>query len=336
VFFKKLIKFLGFMKRKLINLAKILLIAIVLFFLIRFFVLNIGELKQIDFKFDLPKFLIAMLLFVIYKFNQSLLWHYITFKNKCNISLNKSIISWFYSLLGRYVPGKILLLGGRLYFYHKERISKRKITLCFLIENICTVLAGAFLFLISLLFVDNPNLNPYKLPVIIMIGIFFIIIHPKIIGSIFNFLLRIFKRKQIILEIKYVDVLSFLFIFTINFLIAGIGFYVLANSIYPIEIKYIFYVAGTFGLSAVIGIISFFAPSGIGVREGIMVLALKYIIPKAAAGVVSILARFWTTLTELLLVGIVFLYAKIKKVEFKYDDARRLAKNNENDINSEA
>ena len=310
------------LKNNLIKALKIIIVLAIILFIGRLFYRNINELKDIDFKFDLLNLILAVVLFIVYKINSVFLWHYITKKNECSISIRKAFVSWFYSLLGKYIPGKVFMLGSRIYFYNREGSSKKKVLFCFLVENICTVLGAALLFIMSMLFVNNPDLIQYRYPAIGLIAVFFIIIHPVVLTRIINILLKILKKKQIELRMKYINMLGLVFVYSLNFLIVGSGFYMLTNSIYPVDISRFFYISGIFGLAAVIGILALFAPSGIGVREGVIILALRYVIPEAAAIVVSIVSRLWATATELLLIGIVYIYARINKIRFETEEQK--------------
>ena len=94
----------------------------------------------------------------------------------------------------------------------------------------------------------------------------------------------------------------------------------LVYSIYPIPVSELLYVSGVFGLSIMIGIISLFAPSGIGVRESIQLIGLSLIIPKEFAAIIIIVSRLWTTCSELILIMAATLVNKgknkfLKKVE---------------------
>jgi uncharacterized membrane protein YbhN (UPF0104 family) len=304
-------------KTILFNVLKVLIFVVIFYFIARLFYHNINELRKIDFNFNALSLISAIALFIIYKINLAFLWHYITKKNNCSISIRKAIISWFYSTLGKYIPGKVFMLGGRIYFYNREGASKKKVLFCFLVENICTVLGAALLFFISMLFLRNPDLIQYRYPVIGLIIVFFIIIHPAILTRIINLPLRIFKKEQIELRMRYLDMLLLVLLYTVNFLIVGCGFYMLTNSVYPVTANEFFYVSGTFGLAAVLGILALFAPSGIGVREGVIIIALRFVIPEAAALVVSIISRLWASATELLLIGIAYIYARIRRIKFE-------------------
>ncbi len=293
---------------------------IVLYFLGVYIKQNIVDLRQVELNFNMGMLVLSVLIFVVYKLNLWLLWHFITIKNHGAISYEKSCVSWFYSLLGKYIPGKIFFLGARLYYYHQEGVSKKKITFCFLLENICTLLGAAFLFMFSLMFIDNPVLTQYKPYVFLLLVLFFAGVHPAILGSAINLPLRLLGKKTIRLPIQYKDILQLVFLFVLNWLIVGVGFYVLVYSIYPIELRYIFYVSGAFGLAVIIGILSLFAPSGIGVREGVMIFALSLIMPENIAIVVSIVSRLWMTFTELMLIAMAFLYSKVRRIHFSVRD----------------
>lgn len=62
------------------------------------------------------------------------------------------------------------------------------------------------------------------------------------------------------------------------------------------------------------GILAIFAPSGLGVREGIIVAGLLLIMSKEDALVVSVVSRLWQTIPELVLVALAFIWSRIRKM----------------------
>ena len=85
----------------------------------------------------------------------------------------------------------------------------------------------------------------------------------------------------------------------------------LTCSIYPLPVSQFLYAAGIYGISCIIGILAIFAPSGIGVREGIMVLGLGLVMPSEYAVIISIVSRLWMSVSELILIGIAFVVNKL-------------------------
>ena len=57
--------------------------------------------------------------------------------------------------------------------------------------------------------------------------------------------------------------------------------------------------ASAFAAAYVLGYVMVFAPAGIGVREGFLIVLLSPQLGPAASGAVAVIARVWTTLTEI-------------------------------------
>ena len=147
----------------------------------------------------------------------------------------------------------------------------------------------------------------YKWAAIILVILFFICINPKIINFFLGIVEKITKKDGLVIPITYPQMLKVVLLFICNWIIVGIGFYMLTCSIYPIPASEMLYVAGIFGLSCIIGILAIFAPSGLGVREGILVLGLTLVMPEEYAVIISIVSRLWMTVSELALIGIAFI-----------------------------
>ncbi len=299
-------------RKSILKICKIGYIFLVTYFLIRYFSNNITEIKAINFKIRWVPFMLSMIFYFLYKILLASLWHYITILSNVSIKYSVAITSYLYSILGKYIPGKVFMLAARFPAYSKEGIPLRKITICFLLENVCTLLGAAFLFVVSLFFFPNEILNDYKWLTLLLIIIFFICIHPKILNLLLRFVEKVIKKDGIQIPFSYNQMLKAVLLFVINWLVVAVGFYTLIYSIYPIPFSEMLYVGGVFGLSAIIGILAIFAPSGIGVREGIMIMGLSLIMPNEYAVIISIISRLWVTIAELILILIAFIIEKVK------------------------
>ena len=107
------------------------------------------------------------------------------------------------------------------------------------------------------------------------------------------------------------------FLFVLNWIVLGLGIYMLTCSVYPVSVDKFLYVSGIYGLSRIIGILAVFAPSGIGVSEGILLVGLMLIMPEEYAVVISIISRLWVTVSELALVAAAYLIKYIAKIKKK-------------------
>lgn len=313
-------------RKKLIKkICKYVFMVLVMIFLGRYLYRNWEKFKEIDYsKINIWFFLGAVFMHFVYKIMQASLWHYITYLNDCSIKWWDAVVAYLISIFGKYIPGKVFMLLARVPAYEEEGKSVAKVSVSFLIENVCTLLGAAFLFLISLVFIPNEVLNDvlqafskYKWATLILIVLFFICIHPKIINFFLGIVQKVTKKDNMQIPMTYPQMLKVVLLFILNWIVLGIGFYMVAYSIYPIPANQMLYVAGVFGLSVIIGILAIFAPSGIGVRDVILGLGLSLIMPQEYAAIIAIVSRLWMTVSELSVIGLGYLADKIKKMKQK-------------------
>lgn len=301
-------------KDKLLKALKIIFGVLVVVFLAWYFRKNWDEFSEKIMSVNIGIFIVSMLFYFVYKITLASLWHYITKINGCSIRYEKAVTSYLYSILGKYIPGKVFMLAARLTYYKEEEAPLSKVTVCFFIENVCTLLGAAMLFIVSLFFFPNELLENYKWLTLLLIAAFFVCIHPKIINFVLRLIGKIFK-KNLEIPMKYSQMLKVVLLFIGNWLIVGFGFFILTKSIYPAaEWSQMLYCAGIWGVSAIMGILAIFAPSGLGVREGIIVAGLMLIMPQSDAMVISVVSRLWQTIPELLLVAMAFVYSRIRRL----------------------
>ena len=306
-------------KKRLMKWAKRIFLLLVAVFLVRYFYNNLDDYKNLEMNINWGVFAVAMLFYFIYKVTLASLWHYITVLNECSVKYFRAITAYLYSILGKYNPGKVFMLLARIPAYEEEGKSIGKVTICFFLENVCTILGAAFLFLISLFFFPNDVLGEYQWAVILLIVAFFICINPKIINFFLKFVEKILKKDNLRIPITYPQMFKVVGLFICNWLIVGVGFSLLTSSIYQIPASEFLYVAGIYGISCIIGILAIFAPSGIGVREGLLVAGLSVVMPTEYAVIISIVSRLWITVSELTLIGIAFIVNKVKGWKQKSD-----------------
>ena len=302
-----------FRKRKklFVVLVRWAIILLILFFIFRTLWANIDQLREFEFELKPIPILISYLLLLIYYFGRSISWHYITIKNKVNIPLHLSILAWFYSLIGKYLPGKIFLLLGRLYFYQNKGQSKTKVAFCFFLETLCTLLASTFTVLISLMFIEVDNIGIYRSLLLVLIVLLLIVLYPPFLNVLINFVMKLLNKNEVQLQVVYFDMYKFVGIYTINWFVFGAAFFFFINSIIYVDLQYFIYLTGAISFASLIGVLALFAPSGIGVREGVLVFMLKMILPISIAILVSLTARIWVTIGEIAFVSVAFLVAKL-------------------------
>jgi len=275
-----------------------------------------NQVKEASFTFEVFPLLSSTLIFAFSYFIQIWAWYLITLKLKIALSPSETLKSWFYSQLGKYLPGKIWLLLGRIYYYESRGKSRKFITVALYFEMVTIIVSGGLLFLAGLiLFKEMESVYSGKtfwglLALFIMA---FVCLHPRLLERIINWTLAQFKRDPVSLSISYSDVLWILFVCIVSWVIGGIGFYLFVDSICPVSPEYILFLTGALAISSTLGVMAIFAPSGLGVREGALVYLLSFMMATPVAVVISVLTRIWMTLIEIGLIGMVYLIGRYSK-----------------------
>lgn len=292
------------------------LVAVIFVFLGKMVWDNWSEVKDTPFTLKMFPFALATLIFAFSYFIQVWAWYLITLKLGIAIPLSETLESWFYSQLGKYLPGKVWILLGRFYFYESKGKSKKEISIALYLEIITMIMAAGLLFLAALLFFKEEKLFYsgrqfwWLIPPFVLA---FILLHPRVLQRILNWTLIQFRREPISLSISYPDVLWVLLICILSWIVGGMGFYLFVQSTFPVSTSYVLFLAGALAFSSTLGLVAVFAPSGLGVREGTLVYMLSFIMPGSVAVIISILTRIWMTLIEIGLIGVIYLNDKFEK-----------------------
>jgi len=276
---------------------------------------NWSQVKEVSFTLRTLPFILSTLIFAFSYFIQIWAWYLITLKLRITLSPSETLKSWFYSQLGKYLPGKIWVLLGRIYYYESRGKSKKSISVALYFEMVTILMAGGFIFLASLIFFgERWPIYSWRqsgwLILLFLLGL--VILHPSLLQKILNWVLVRLNKEPISLSISYLDVLWILFICIVAWMVGGIGFYLFIDSVYPVAPQFILFLTGALAISSTLGLVAIFAPSGLGVREGALVYLLSFMMTAPVAVIISILTRLWMTLIEIGLIGVIYLFDKFQ------------------------
>jgi uncharacterized membrane protein YbhN (UPF0104 family) len=298
-------------KDRILKLVKTIISVTIVFFIIRYIKANSNTLKNFEFHINYVYLTISFIILLIFILNQFFLWYYITKLNRCNIEFSKSITARAYSELGKYIPGKVFGYAMLLYAYSKANQSKMLVSFGMFFELLASTLATSLIFILSVFFTDVLVFEKYRIVALVLLVLFFILIQPKILNFFSVWFLKIAKREPVKINVTYLQLIKIILLYVINFMIFGVAFVFFIKSIYNISFYNYLYITGTTAVAGLIGLFAIFVPAGLGVREGILVFTLSYIIPPALTGIIALASRLWMTFAEILLFGLIFSFSKL-------------------------
>ena len=302
-------------KNPFLGIAQWLIVVVIFLFLGKIVWDNWTQVREASFTFRLLPMILSTLIFGSCYLVQFWVWYLITLKLGIALSLRETLEGWFYSQLGKYLPGKVWILLGRFYCYESKGRSKRIISIALYLETVTLLIAAGLLSLLALVSFrgEGPlNAGNQLWGVVSFLAFALFFSHPRILERLLNGVLVRLKREPFSLSISYFNVLRFTFLSIIVWLVGGIGFYVFVDSIFPVPFTHFMFLTGALALSSTLGLLALFAPSGLGVREGVLVYLLTFIMPGSVAVIISVATRLWMTLIEIGLVGMIYFVGLVR------------------------
>lgn len=294
------------------------IILAIFFFLGKTILVNWQKVREYQFSFNYFYLIISLFFATFHIVFVGFIWSKIlrTLDPRIKISNLKVLKIFVYSWFGRYVPGKVWMSLGKVYLGNREGLPLRTLTISAIFE-IVLMLVSAFwvsMFFLSITLGTKLAGLYYIIGAIIIVG-GLILLRPKIFYPLCNMILRKFKKNEMSLEplLGYKEIIKIIFYYSIAFILEGIGFFLLINSIVYLPPQNIMGMIGIFNLAGIMGVIVFFAPGGLGVREGVMAGLLQFYFPVGLAVLISLITRLWATLPELVLLGFIYLANRSKK-----------------------
>ena len=128
------------------NIITCLVVGLILFFLIRFLYRNWLQVSTYDFQLKYDYLFVSVLLLFGFFFLRVYCWQLILKKMDISLSLRKSVKVSFLSMVGKYLPGKVWLVLGKVYLSGKEGLPRVEVFASVVIEIILEIVASIFLF----------------------------------------------------------------------------------------------------------------------------------------------------------------------------------------------
>ena len=276
-----------------------------------YFLLTADYSKLSEIEFNWWYFALATIAGLAYRYWGSFTWQQILRRLGAKAAFSRELIYVYAkSWLGRYIPGTAPWILGKIYFASKLGISKNKLAVSSLLEGMLQIIITLLISFIILLidsradqFIDS-NL---RVAIVISIVIGCVALVPMFFNKVIAAIYKIIKKK-VFAEEHYVTsgaVINGTLLYIVGAIIGGISFLLIAKSIYaPLGWSDALYILGVSNLANAISMLAIFAPSGIGVREGIQIALLSIVMPPEIAAVIALTTRLWGVLIDFLFFGL--------------------------------
>jgi glycosyltransferase 2 family protein len=216
---------------------------------------------------------------------------------------------WFLSNLARYVPGNVWSYVGAVELARREGVARRTTLAVMALTQVLSV-GVAVAAGLPVLLAERARLGrPALLGALVVAAV-------AALAALFRRRLLDLARRRFPgldpadLTPSAGTVVLLVAGYALYWAVTGLAFAALVASLYPLAPGDVPLVVAAYAAAYAAGFLALLTPAGLGVREGVLVVALAPVLPAGPALVVALLSRVWMMLVELVGAGIAHLLAR--------------------------
>jgi uncharacterized membrane protein YbhN (UPF0104 family) len=216
---------------------------------------------------------------------------------------------WFLSNLARYVPGNIWSYVGAVELARREGVARR-VTLAVMALTQLLSVGVALLAGLPVLLAERARLGRPALlgaVVVLVVAALAAVFRRQLLG-LARRRLPGFDPADLTPSVGTVVLLTVGY--AVYWAVTGVAFAFLVASLYPLAATDVPVVVAAYAAAYAVGFLALLTPAGLGVREGVLVVALAPVLPAGPALVVALVSRLWMMLVELAGAGVAHLLAR--------------------------
>ena len=210
---------------------------------------------------------------------------------------------WFLSNLARYVPGNVWSYVGAVELARREGVARRTTLAVMALTQVLSV-GVALLVGLPVLVAERARLGrPALLGALVVLAV------AGLAAGFRRQLLGLARRRVPGLEpgdlAPSAPTVAMLVLgYAAYWAVTGLAFAALVASLYPLAAADVPLVVAAYAAAYAAGFLALLTPAGLGVREGVLAVALAPVLPAGPALVVALLSRVWMMLAELAGAGV--------------------------------
>jgi len=214
------------------------------------------------------------------------------------------LASIWVSRIGVYVPGKVGALMGTVWLLRRYRVpAQRSAGAAVMCDGISTIV-GLLLAVPLTLWTPVASRLPLAwLWCLILVAVGLVCLHPRVFGGLCNLALRKLGRQPFDTLPRARDLLGPALAIALQLVLAGSALWMLCRAATDVPLSALPLLISGNALAGVAGFLSFFAPAGLGVQEGILIIILGPVAGPSAAAVITVVRRLLRTVGDVLMAG---------------------------------
>jgi hypothetical protein len=288
-------------------------VAVVVVFVGRALYASWDEVRGYEWRFD-PAYLAASIVLIgLYYLQQWGGWRLVMRSFGDPLDRPESMYIWYSTILGRYVPGSVAMVAGRVSLCRKRGIPASTTFASIVYENALILITALLVTAASVPLWPAFRHAEYTLFLAALAPVCLALLHPAIFGRLANYLLSRSGLGKLEATLSYRRVLALVPYYLAGWALLGLGFAALAASVARVGIGDLALLIGGYAFAWEVGFLTLVVPSGIGVKEGMLTAISSLAFPVPVAVALAALSRLWQTLAELTAAGLAWAFVRYAK-----------------------
>lgn len=220
--------------------------------------------------------------------------------------------------LGKYVPGSVWAYLAQMELGRQYGVARARV--------LVTSLYAAGIGVVSSLLLGAAALpqiadgRPELLWLFALLPVGLACLHPAVMTWMANLALKVFRRPPLEHRVRPRTILLAVLASLASYLCYGVHLWLLADD--GVAFGSVLLMSATIGLAFTAGLLAFVLPSGVGVREAVLIGLLATLMSTAEASAISLVSRGMFTAGDLLMAGAAAVVATIMRRRLHNDDLR--------------
>lgn len=293
-------------KQKLFKTIKIvlgmLIVILSLYYCTRLIYNNWEIICDKKFNYNFYNISAAFAFNIMYLIMLSWCWQRLTLAFKCSLPAKLGMPIWLITYIGRYIPGKVLFVMGRVMAYNAFEAKVVSTTYATILDNLFHILTATVVGACTLIFVPQiPLYCKIALVVGALVGCS-ILLNPYLCNKILHKAISKFNTAETENKIHVTgrQLIRLLSNYLLAYIPLTLSVYFLAQGLGEIPFYKAVLLTGCLSSGTALGILAIVLPSGLGVREGIFAWLASFFIAGPNAAVLPIISRLLMTISELI------------------------------------
>lgn len=204
--------------------------------------------------------------------------------------------------IGKYIPGKFASTLGAIWMLHRQGLAASAAASATLLSQGMMVLAGLMTALPVALWPPTRQAMPAAWWLcVILLAIGSICIHPRVFSIVGSLLTRKLGMPPSSLNLRFADYVKAFAALLLGQVLGGVMLWLLLSSVVDAPPRWIPLCISAGAMAGTASLLAIFAPGGLGVREGILLIILGQIMSVGDSAIVVVVARLVQVVVEVLL-----------------------------------